>query len=69
MGNKIVNLGDLFVKEGRTASKWVVEKLIQRPDFPDHVRLRKKGHATKTITVALSVLSDRKQFKPLERVG
>ena len=69
MARTVVNLGDLFLKSGHMPSKWVVEKLIQRPDFPDHVRLRKKGHDTKTITVALSVLSEGNQFKLLERAG
>jgi len=69
MPKAVVNLGDLFVKSDRLPSKWVVEKLIQRPDIPDHVRLRKKDHDTKTITVALSVLTDTKHFKLLERAG
>ena len=69
MGKTTVNLGDLFVKAGPRPSKWVVEKLIQRPDIPDHVRLRKTDHETKTITVALSILGDPKHFKLVERAS
>ena len=69
MAKTTVNLGDLFMKSGHSPSKWVVEKVIQRPDMPDHVRLRKKDQETKTITVALSVLGDPKHFRLLERAG
>ncbi len=69
MGKTTVNLGDLFIKSGPRPSKWVVEKLIQRPDIPDHVRLRKMDQETKTITLALSVLGDPKQFRLVERAS
>ena len=59
-----VKTGDLFVKNDKVVSVFKVEKVLDLPSFPTHVRLVEQGGNNRTVTVALSVLNDEKFWKP-----
>lgn len=58
-----VNPNDVFQKTSGLPSKWVVERIIEFPDIPLHVRLKEQGGNERTVTVALSTLLDPKQWR------
>ncbi|MCQ2914435.1 MAG: hypothetical protein MJ247_04500 [Alphaproteobacteria bacterium] len=57
-----VNIGDTFQKAQGLSSLWVIERIIEFPDLPLHVRLNEKGGNERTVTVALSALLDPRQW-------
>lgn len=59
-----VNLGDVFVKNDRVISRFVVERLLTYTDIPPHVRLIERGGNERTVTVALQTLLDEKYWLP-----
>lgn len=59
-----VKPGDLFVKNDNVVSVFMVDKVLDLPSFPVHVRLVEQGGNNRTVTVALSVLNDEKFWKP-----
>ncbi|MBC8159057.1 MAG: hypothetical protein H8E94_06975 [Alphaproteobacteria bacterium] len=58
-----VTPGDVFLKLGNPPTEWTVERIIEYPDIPPHVQLQRKGYRTATMTIALSVLIDRREFQ------
>lgn len=58
-----VQPNDVYQKASGLSSKWVVERIIEFPDLPLHVRLNEQGGNERTITVALSALTDARQWK------
>ncbi len=59
-----VNPGDVFVKNDRVISRFVVERLLTYTDIPPHVRLIERGGNERTVTVALQTLLDEKYWLP-----
>ncbi len=59
-----VNPGDIFVKNDRVISRFVVERLLTYTDIPPHVRLIERGGNERTVTVALQTLLDEKYWLP-----
>ena len=53
----------VFQKLGDYPSTWEVERMIDYPDLPEHVRLTEIGGGARTMTIALSILSDPKEWK------
>ena len=61
-----VQPNDVFQKTNGLSSKWLVERIIEFPDLPLHVRLNEQGGNERTVTVALSALLDTRQWKPVK---
>ncbi len=61
-----VQPNDVFQKASGITSKWLVERIIEFPDLPLHVRLQEQGGNDRTITVALSALLDPRQWKAVK---
>ncbi len=59
-----VNPGDIFVKNDRVISRFVVDRLLTYTDIPAHVRLIEQGGNERTVTVALQTLLDEKYWLP-----
>ncbi len=59
-----VNPGDIFVKNDRVISRFVVDRLLTYTDIPPHVRLIEQGGNERTVTVALQTLLDEKYWLP-----
>ncbi len=55
-----VQPGDAFIKIGGIDSIWKVERILEYPDLPPHIRLVEHGGNSRTATVALSALMDTK---------
>jgi len=60
-----VKIGDMFLRLGSQPTKWTVDKLIEYPDIPPHAQLRREGYWPATMTIALSVLKNRREFQPV----
>lgn len=58
--------GDRFLRLGGDESEWRVEKIIETPGVPDHVRLVNESGKRRYLTYACSVLGDKTRFKRLE---
>lgn len=58
-----VQSGDLFMKAGTPPSKWIVDRMLDFPNMPPHVRLIQYDNRRRTITVALSTLLDSAHFR------
>ncbi|MCW9035658.1 MAG: hypothetical protein OQK35_04075 [Alphaproteobacteria bacterium] len=70
MAKVAVQPGDQYVKEGTPPTQWTVERILDFPNTPQHVRLvRKRNEATntRTITVAMSALLDKKFFRAMNK--
>lgn len=61
-----VQPNDVFQKASGLTSKWLVERVIEFPDLPPHVRLNEPGGNERTVTVALSALLDPRQWKSVK---
>ena len=61
-----VQPNDVFQKASGLTSKWLVERVIEFPDLPLHVRLNEQGGNGRTVTVALSALLDPHQWRLVE---
>ena len=61
-----VQPNDIFQKASGLSSKWLVERIIEFPDLPLHVRLNEQGGNERTVTVALSALLDTRQWRPVK---
>lgn len=61
-----VQPNDIFQKASGLTSKWLVERVIEFPDLPPHVRLNEQGGNERTVTVALSALLDPRQWKSVK---
>ncbi len=61
MDNK-VNSGDVYIKNDKVPSVWVVDRILSAYT-PLHVRLIEKGGNERTATVALGTLLDEKYWK------
>ena len=61
-----VQPNDVFQKASGLTSKWLVERVIEFPDLPLHVRLNEQGGNERTVTVALSALLDPRQWKSVK---
>ncbi|GHU01527.1 hypothetical protein FACS1894186_4410 [Alphaproteobacteria bacterium] len=59
-GQAGVKIGDIFLKVGKVGSHWVVDRIMEYPDIPAHVRLVEQGGNERTVTVALSTLDNAK---------
>lgn len=65
MTQHLVHPGDKYLRPGNPPSIWVVGRLIDRPDHPLHAVLVQEGYS-RTITVAVSVLVDERQFRKVD---
>ena len=61
-----VQPNDVYQKANGLSSKWLVERIIEFPDLPLHVRLNEQGGNERTVTVALSALLDTRQWRPVK---
>lgn len=61
-----VQPNDVYQKASGLSSKWLVERIIEFPNLPVHVRLNEQGGNERTITVALSALLDTRQWKQIK---
>ncbi len=66
MAKYSIQPNDVFQKSSGLTSKWLVERIIEFPDLPPHVRLNEQGGNERTVTVALSALLDPRQWKPVK---
>lgn len=64
-----VQPNDIFQKASGLTSKWVVDRVIEFPDLPLHVRLIEQGGNERTVTVALSTLLDPRQWRVVKMAG
>ena len=55
--------GDRFIKLDNTNFVWVAETILERPDFPVHVRLIRADDRHRMITLSVSALLDRRLFR------
>lgn len=60
-----VEVGDRFKRRGTSRRVYIIERFIERPDHPRHVRLVCIENS-ETLTVALSALFDGKYFERVE---
>lgn len=61
-----VQPNDIFQKASGLPSKWIVERVIEFPDLPLHIRLNEQGGNERTVTVALSTLLDARQWRSIK---
>ena len=61
-----VQPNDVFQKASGLTSKWLVERVIEFPDLPVHVRLNEQGGNERPVTGALSALLDPHQWRLVE---
>ncbi len=59
------NPGDRYLRLGNPSAIWMEERLIDHFGQPLHVRLVEEGHK-RSITIAVSVLADERQFRQIE---
>lgn len=64
-----VQTNDVFQKASGLSSKWLVDRVIEFPDLPLHVRLVEQGGNERTVTVALSALLDPRQWRAIKISG
>ena len=57
-----VQPNDVFQKAYGLPSQWVVERILEFPDIPVHVRLVEHGGNERIVTVAMSTLLDSQQW-------
>lgn len=57
--------GDRFLRAGNPPTAWIVERIVNMPDMPPHVRLFREDRPTQTLFIGMSVLSDNSQFRRL----
>ena len=65
MGKIEINPGDQYIKEGTPPTHWTVDRLLEFPNTPTHVRLirrRDETSHTRVITIAVSALLDKKNY-------
>lgn len=57
--------GDRFMKSGGNESQsiWEVERMVENPDHPLHVRLVKISDKTRVINLAASVLAEKRLYR------
>ena len=61
-----VQPGDAFIKVGGVDSIWKVDRILEYPDLPPHIRLIENGGNNRTATVAFSALMDTKCWIPVQ---
>ncbi len=66
MMNYPVQPNDVFQKTSGSPSKWIVERIIEFPDIPPHVRLNEQSGNERTITVAMAILLDARQWRMIQ---
>ena len=57
--------GDRFLRAGNPPTVWVVERIMEMPDMPPHVRLFREDRPIQPLFLGISVLEDTKQFRRL----
>ncbi len=57
-----IHPGECFLRVSNPLTKWWVERIIERPGLPPHARLFRAEIDPATITIALSVLLDKRHF-------
>ena len=67
MTNYPVQPKNVFQKAYGLPSKWIVERIIEFPDIPVHVRLIEQGGNERIITVAMSTLLDPQQWVCIQK--
>jgi hypothetical protein len=65
MPNTPVQPGDRFLRAGNPPTAWIVERVMEMPDMPPHVRLFREDRPTQTLFIGISVLEDTRQFRRL----
>lgn len=55
--------GDRFIKLDNTNFVWVAESILERPEFPVHVRLIRADDPHRMITLSVSALLDRRLYR------
>jgi hypothetical protein len=60
-----VKPGDVFLRLSSQPTRWAVEKIFEYPDIPPHARLQRIGYWKATRTIALSVLTNQREFQPV----
>lgn len=56
--NTSVQSGDVYIKNDRVPSTFVVDRILDFSPAPLHVRLKEVGGNQRTVTVALQTLKD-----------
>jgi hypothetical protein len=55
--------GDQFSQVEYTALIWIAETILERPNFPPHVRLTRADNPYRVITVSVSALLDKRLYR------
>ena len=69
MAKTSIQPGDRFLRAGNPPTAWIVERIMEMPDMPPHVRLFREDRPTQTLFIGISVLDDTKQFRQLTGEG
>ncbi len=56
--NQGVSKGDVFIKNDKVPSTFVVDRVLDFSPAPMHVRLKEIGGNERSVTVALDILTD-----------
>jgi hypothetical protein len=65
MLNTPVRPGDRFLRAGNPTTMWIIDRFMELPNMPPHVRLFREDRPTQTRVIALSLLDDARQFRRL----
>ena len=65
MQNTSAQPGDRFLRAGNPTTMWIIDRFMELPNMPPHVRLFREDRPTQTRVVALSLLDDARQFRRL----
>ena len=63
--NHPVRPGDKYIRNGNPPTTWLVDRVMNFDNHPPHVCLV-RDDTIRTITIALSVLADKQQFRRLD---
>lgn len=62
-----ISFGDRYVKHSALARVvWVVDRVVDAPGLPTHVRLVREGSPLDTITVSLYALGSSDFYRPVD---
>lgn len=69
MANYPIQPDDVFQKTNGLTSKWTVERILEFPDIPVHVRLVEQGGNERIITIAMATLLDTQQWACIKKAA
>ena len=57
-----IAIGSVYAAVGAWQSRWQVREIIEKPGYPDHVRLQSLSEAGDERLIAVAALLDRSKF-------